>query len=357
MPSQTAHKFIDLVLESTCAEDIGLFFYGGEALLQSEAWYYDVIEYAKEHVRTENQKLHFYMQSNLTILDDGKIDLMKKYHIVTGTSLDGPPYLGDITREKSGIVLANIPKLKAAGCFGGVICTINKHNYDKIPQILEFFKAEEIFWVKFNIMYRIGRGRNLAPLSADELFLAYKQIYDYLENTKGKEISDCNMAERLVKYVYPHGLKEYKEVLMCNHPFCGGGITLALCDVKGDIYPCGCSDMTTQFRLGNVNEVDEETYIKVIRKFHATLNEKYHEECSLCNAIRICNFSCTGFRTIDSLTAESECKATKMLYSYLRKKEDHVISEIVQNMRSGRQQYDWRIKRLEAQISPDRRIP
>jgi radical SAM protein with 4Fe4S-binding SPASM domain len=164
------------------------------------------------------------------------------------------------------------------------------------------------------------------------------------------------MAERLVKYVYPHGLKEYKEVLMCNHPFCGGGITLAICDVKGDIYPCGCSDMTTQFRLGNVNEVDEETYINVIRKFHAQ-NEKYHEKCSLCDAIRICNFSCTGFKAIDSLTAESECKATKMLYSYLRKKEDHVISEIVQNMRSGRQEYDWRIKRLEAQVSPDRKLP
>lgn len=349
MPLETAHKFIDLVLGSTCAEDIGLYFYGGEALLQSEEWYYDVIEYAKEHVRTDNQKLHFYMQSNLTILDDRKIDLMRKYHMVTGTSLDGPPHLSDITREKSGVVLGNIPKLKAIGCFGGVICTINKHNYNKITQILKFFEAEEIFWVKFNIVYRIGRGRNLAPLNADELFLAYKQIYDYLENTKGKKIIDSNMAERLVKYVYPHGLKEYKEVLMCNHPFCGGGITLAICDVKGDIYPCGCSDMTTQFRLGNVDEVDEETYIDAIRKFHA--NDKYHEKCSLCDAIRLCNFGCTGFRTIDSLTAESECKATKMLYSYMRKKEDNVVFEIVQNMRSGRHQYDWQIRRLEANIS------
>jgi uncharacterized protein len=350
MPLQTAHKFIDLVLESTCAEDIGLFFYGGEALLQSEAWFYDVIEYAKEHVRKDNQKLHFYMQSNLTILDDRKIDLMKKYQIVTGTSLDGPPHLSDITRGKSGIVLANIPKLKAAGCFGGAICTINKHNYDKIDQILEFFETEEIFWVAFNVMYRIGRGRNLAPLSADEVFLAYKQIYDYLENTKGKRVVEGNMAERLIKYVYPHGSKEYKEMLMCNHPFCGGGITLAICDAQGDIYPCGCSNMTAQFRLGNVDEINEETYITTIRKFHAK-SEKYHAECSLCDAVRICNFSCTGFKTLDGLTAESECRATTMLYSYLRKKEDLVISEIVQNMRSGRQEYDWRIKRLESQRS------
>lgn len=348
MPLETAQKFIDLVLESTCAKDVGLFFYGGEALLQSEAWFYDVIEYANKHVAKDGQKLHFYMQSNLTLLDDEKLDLMKKYQIVTGTSLDGPPHLSDITRGKSDAVLANIPRLEAAGCFGGVICTINKHNYDKTGQILKFFEAKGIFWVAFNIMYRIGKGRNLASLSADEVFSAYKQIYDYLENTKGKKVIEGNMAERLVKYVFPHGLKEYKEMLMCNHPFCGGGITLAICDAKGDLYPCGCSNMTTQFRLGNVDDIDEETYISAVRKFH-TKDKRYHEECCQCDSVRICNFSCTGFRTIDGLTAESECKATKMLYAYLRKKEERVISEIVQNMRSGRQEYDWQIKRLEKQ--------
>ena len=143
-------------------------------------------------------------------------------------------------------------------------------------------------------------------------------------------------------------------MLMCNHPFCGGGITLAICDAKGDLYPCGCSNMTTQFRLGNVDDVNEETYISAVRKFHAK-DKKYHEECCLCDAVRICNFSCTGFKAIDGLTAESECKATKMLYSYLRKKQGHVISEIVQNMRSGRQEYDWQIKRLEKQTHLDNR--
>jgi len=64
-------------------------------------------------------------------------------------------------------------------------------------------------------MYCIGRGRNLVPLSADKVFLAYKQIYDYLENTRGMKIIEGNMAERLVKYFYPHGLVEYKEMLMC----------------------------------------------------------------------------------------------------------------------------------------------
>jgi uncharacterized protein len=350
MPLKTAYKFIDIVFESTCAKDIGLLFYGGEALLQSAAWFHDVIEHANKQATKNAQKLHFLMQSNLTVLDDEHLNLIKKYQIVTGTSLDGPPFINDVTRGKSELVLNNILKLKEAGCFGGVICTINEYNYHKITSILKFLEAQEIFWVAFNVMYRVGRGRNLMPLSAEKVFLAYKQIYDYLEKTRGTKIIEGNMAERLVKYVYPHGLMEYKEMLMCNHPFCGGGITLVICDTEGDLYPCGCSNMTTRFRLGNVNEISEETYMSVLRKFHAK-DEKYYRECRLCNAIRICNFSCTGFKAMDNLTAESECKATKMLYSYLKCRSDKVISEIVQNMRKGREEYDWRIKRLEGQTS------
>jgi len=71
------------------------------------------------------------MQSNLTILDDEKLDLIRKYQIVTGTSLDGPPFISDIARGKSDLVLNNILNLKEAGCFGGVICTINEYNYDE----------------------------------------------------------------------------------------------------------------------------------------------------------------------------------------------------------------------------------
>ena len=48
MSLRTAHKFIDLILESTCAKDIGLLFCGGESLLQSARWFYNVIEYANE---------------------------------------------------------------------------------------------------------------------------------------------------------------------------------------------------------------------------------------------------------------------------------------------------------------------
>lgn len=350
MPLETAYKYINLIFEKTCAPDIGLMFYGGEALLQSTSWFYNVIRYAKKQTTKYNKKSHFLLQSNLTFLDDERLNLIKKYHIVTGTSLDGLPYINEKTRGKSDLVLKNITKLKEVGCFGGVICTVNEYNYNNVTEILEFFEEQGILWVAFNIVYSIGRGCNLSPLSKDKIFLVLKQIYDYTEKTKGNKVIEGNMAERLIKYVYPHSSTDFKEMLMCNHPYCGGGINIILCDAKGDLYPCGCSNMTTEFRLGNINLLNVKDYMKTTRKFH-TKDKKYHEECCDCNAAQICNFSCTGFQAIDNETAEAECGATKKFFSYLKRREDEVIAEIVQNLRTGREEYDWRTKSLEAKMS------
>jgi len=347
MPLEVAQRYIDLVFEGTCAPGIDLMFYGGEALLQSVAWFYDVIEYANRQAVKYDKRLRFLMQSNATALDTEKLELIDKYDIVTGTSLDGPPHINEKTRGKTNLVMEDILKLKQVGCFGGVICTANGYNYDKIAEVLRFFEEQQIFWVAVNIVYSIGRGCKLVPLSTDKVFSVYKGIYTYLENTKGKKVVEGNMAERLNRYVYPPSLEDFKQKLSCNHPFCGGGITSVLCDADGDIYPCGCANMTTQFLLGNVNSIDDQVFMDGVYRFH-TKSQKYCEECQLCDAARICNFGCTGFKAIDNLTDESECRATKMFYSFLEKRDQQVIQEIVQNLRTGKQEHDWRSKSPEA---------
>jgi len=347
MPIEIAQKYIELVFQRTCAPDIGLMFYGGEALLQRVTWFHNVIEYAKYQATKYNKKLHFYMQSCATVLDSERLDLIEKYNIVIGTSLDGPPEINEKSRGKTKLVMDSIRKLKEVGCFGGVICTANEYNYDKIPEVLQFFEEHEIFWVAVNIVYSIGRGQNLNPLSAKKVFLVYNGIYNYLERTKGKMVVEANMAARLDKYIYPPSLTDFKEKLSCNHPICGGGITLVLCDSTGDLYPCGCANMTDQFRLGNVNLLNDNYFMDQIYAFHAK-SRKHDEKCHSCHAAQICNFGCTGFRAIDKVTDASECHATKMLHSFLAKKDIEAIQEIVHNLRTGKQEHDWRSKHPEA---------
>lgn len=347
MPSAIANKYIDLVFERTCAPDIGLMFYGGEALLQSVSWYHDVIGYARSQAMKYGKKLHFYMQSCVTLLDPERLDLIEEYNIIIGTSLDGPPEINEKSRGKTELVMANILKLKETGCFGGVICTANQYNYDKMAEVLRFFENNEIFWVAVNIVYSIGRGQSLIPLSADKVFAVYGGIYSYLVDTKGKKVVEANMSARLDKYVYPPTSSDFREKLSCNHPICGGGVTLVLCDTDGDLYPCGCANMTDQFRLGNVNSLNPQAFIDQTYVFH-TKSRKHDEKCHSCEAAQICNFGCTGFRAMDRVTDESECRATKMLYSFLKRSDKGVIKETVQNLRTGKQEHDWRSKHPEA---------
>jgi uncharacterized protein len=344
MPLETAHRYIDLVFERTCAPDIGLMFYGGEALLQSVSWFHNIIEYANNQATRRQKKLHFYMQSCATFLDADRLDLIKSYNINIGTSLDGPPEINEKTRGKTELVLDNIVRLKDIGCFGGVICTANQYNYDRIAEVLQFFEEREIFWVAVNIVYSLGRGCNLIPLSADKIFTVYQGVYNYLKQTRGKRVVEANTASRLDKYVYPPSSTDYRERLSCNHPICGGGVTLVLCDADGELYPCGCANMTTQFRLGNVNSLDEQAFMDQIYLFH-TKSRKHDEKCQSCEAAQICNFGCTGFRALDSVTDVSECHATKMFHSLLKRSDQEVIREIVQNLRDGKQEHDWRSKR------------
>ena len=341
MPLETALKYIDLVFKRTCAQVIDLMFYGGEALLHETSWFRDVIEYANKQAIKHDKKVRFLMQSNATTLDVEKLDLIIKHNIVTGTSLDGPADINDKTRGKTQSVMENIPRLKEAGAFGGVICIVNEYNYDKVTDILEFFEEQQLFWVAVNIVYSIGRGWQLVPLTAHQIFAAYEGIYNYLEKTKGKKVVEGNMAERLNRYIYPPSLTDFEQKLMCNYPFCGGGITSILCDSEGDLYPCGCANATTQFLLGNIATLDEQTFMDRIYKFHKK-NKKYDEECRLCDAARICSFGCPGFRALDHLTDEAECRATQLFFSYLKNKDQSIIQEIVLNLLNGKQEHDWR---------------
>jgi len=294
--------------------------------------------------------VRFLMQSNATVLDADRLDLVKRYDIGIGTSLDGPAEINEKTRAETGIVMENILKLKEIGCFGGLICTVSDYNYDKIADILRFFEENHIYWVAFNIVYSIGRGRDLIPMSADKVFSAHKSIYLYMEETRGKKIVEGNMAEKLERYVHPPSLTDYRERLMCNNPFCGGGITAILCDSKGDLYPCGCANMTKQWLLGSIDSLDEQVFLNRIFRFHEK-NGKYYDQCQSCDASSICNFGCPGFRTIDDRTEETECRAARMFYSFLQDRDQRIIEEIVQNLRLGKQEHDWRSRHPEVQTN------
>jgi uncharacterized protein len=100
-----------------------------------------------EKLNKEYKKIIKYRTvTNATLINDYFIDLVKKYHIAVGVSLDGPKELTDKVRvyaDGQGAfddIWAGIEKARAAGItIDGAVCTLGQHNCDQSEQIVEFF--------------------------------------------------------------------------------------------------------------------------------------------------------------------------------------------------------------------------
>lgn len=91
MTPATAEKAIDLILQST-APRITIEFQGGEPLVA-----FPVVKHAIEHALERNKaygkELEFTMVSNLSLLDDEKLDYLVERRVQICTSVDGPEKL------------------------------------------------------------------------------------------------------------------------------------------------------------------------------------------------------------------------------------------------------------------------
>ncbi len=333
MPLETAIRYIDTVFNNTESENIEITFHGGEPLLQNVTWFDSLIEYIIRKAIILKKDLRFVMQSNLTLLNNDFLRLIEQYHIIVGTSLDGPPSINNITRSKGKVVLENIRKLKKIGCFGGVVCVVSPFNFDKMKTILQFFENEDILTIKANLSHAVGEHTDFPKLSHEMIYLAFTEIYEYMRETEGLKTLEANMLQKLSRFIKPPTKEDYRDILICSHPFCGGGITTIFSDTEGNLYPCGTSVVDKNnilLNLNNLNHLSSTEYFNKIKKFHLK-DRKYYEVCQKCEASAICNFGCPAFDAIDKVTSKEECIANIKFYHFLKKESKTTIEKILSN--------------------------
>ncbi len=91
MTPEVAERAVDLALRSTSPR-ITIEFQGGEPLVAFPIVRH-AIEYALERNRAYGKELEFTMVSNLSLLDDEKLDYLVKHKVQLCTSVDGPEKL------------------------------------------------------------------------------------------------------------------------------------------------------------------------------------------------------------------------------------------------------------------------
>lgn len=97
MTNEMAEKTVDLILQST-NPFVTIEFQGGEPLVAFETVKH-LTQYALEKNKTIGKELEFTMVSNLSLMDDEKLEWLIENKVQICTSIDGPPEVHDKQRK------------------------------------------------------------------------------------------------------------------------------------------------------------------------------------------------------------------------------------------------------------------
>lgn len=121
-------------LEAHGKPDLLITFHGGEPMLAGPARLARYLEIIDEELVSRGFQVKFSMQSNLMLFDEEMGDLLLRYNVRVGTSLDGPPEVNDLMRldhqgrstsaaVERALNLMLTPKYRSL--FDGMLCVIN----------------------------------------------------------------------------------------------------------------------------------------------------------------------------------------------------------------------------------------
>lgn len=326
MNIQIVKDIIERIAQKTIASTIKIVFHGGEPLLLDKQWYERIFPDIKHICATFNKNAILSMQTNLTLLKDDMLNLLKKYNVIISTSIDGPEVVHNSYKALFRSTAENISKINRLGLLGGIITVFHFHNYNKVAEIIEILKNLRIKRFLINFAYSMGRGRNLPVLDSEKRFKVYKDLVDYTIKTQGKEIIEQTTFLRMHRFIKPPEKAELLSNLSCYTPFCHAGIRMLMFKPNGDIYPCGFSGglgTNRHFKLGTIYAIEANYFKDKITDFHKK-GEKYYSECQSCEAKIICFFGCPAAEYEDKIFKEEDCVATKRLLNYFLLKKDEL---------------------------------
>ncbi len=318
-------------------------FQGGEPLINFNIIKFMVLE-AKKMNRTEKRDLKFCMVSNLSLLDQEKLDFLMEHKVSICTSFDGPKNVHDANRifeaGAKGTYDKTLEKIKFIHDNNypvDALTTVTRTTLDYPREVVDEFRKIGIdrLMIKFinNLGFARGSWKKLS-YDADEYLTFWREAIDYLVelNKHGEKIYDAfttYFIANLLCTVPP----DYTEL---ESP-CGAATSQIAYDPYGNVFSC---DEGRQYDLFKIGTVDQ-TYRTVMHAektcniIAASVNDNllcdacaYKPFCGICV---VCNYEESN-NLIPKLPASTRCGIHMGIYDYLIKKmhEDPEAKKIFQ---------------------------
>lgn len=270
MSTEVADRCLDIILSSP-SDSITIEFQGGEPLAN-----FDIVKHVIEETkkRNHNKKVMFSLVTNLSLMDEEKLEYLVNNRIQICTSLDGPKELHDHNRRFGNVssyeqTVLWMKRINQALVNEGLdptlyhveaLVTVTRDHLSMYKEIVDEYVEQGCKAIFLRPLNPFGFAKNTARhigYNAQEFLDFYCKAIDYIIdlNKQGVEIIERLSAIFLSKILTPDD-PNYMDI---RSP-CGAGIGQIAYNYDGKVFTCDEGRMVYQmgddaFCLGDVWEI------------------------------------------------------------------------------------------------------
>ena len=261
-------------------DELQVTFHGGEPLLAG----YEFFAYALPQLRKRfGRRVVIGLQSNLWAMTDELAELLARYEVRVGTSVDGPAELCDRQRGEGYYerTVAGRATLRRHGVDAGVICTLGA---DAAGQAAEVFAQSNGPYALHGAVPALGVPPSATCVSPTQMERILLDSYEaYRAQPVRARITSIDVLARAV--VSGAGVD-------CTHTVCLG--SFAAIGPDGSIYPCQRFCGLRKFSFGNVCDGVGASEVQASAAYRrlASLVDAQDEACAGCAHLSYCHGGC-----------------------------------------------------------------
>lgn len=347
MDKETARKTVDFIFQ-TPNDNITIEFQGGEPMLNWDVVKY-ITEYAEEKNKSEKKNMFLTMVTNMTKMDDEKMNYLINHFVSVCTSLDGPRELHDYNRKfvegnNYEQVVYWIKKFNEEYTKRGIddrrsnaLVTLTRKSLDYPKEIIDEYVNLGLKTIHLRFLNHLGVAKNSwsqINYSVEEYMDFWKKAGEYIkelnkEKVEINEMMTSIMINKMNNEVDPNYLE-------LRSP-CGAAIGQMAYNYNGDIFTCDEARMIGDdlFLLGNVDRDNYQDVVscdKACATVSASINDQYVcDDCvykPYCGVCPVCNYSTQG-SVIGKISDTDRCKIFKKQFDWVVK--DKFINNVDNN--------------------------
>jgi uncharacterized protein len=293
MSFSNAEKIVKKIEKLNLSNNLTIEFNGGEVFQRLDIIKF-IIKKALSSKVIRNRNLSFSIQSNGTIMSNDIINLIEKYNIYLGISIDGNKEDHDRHRvfingngsHKS--VMRNIKKIRKNNINFSVIAVVESPN--QIVRSFDFFSKTGIKLVMFNVRRYSERMKNIV---ADLTEIADKHFDVFLESLANFKVGIFSPILVEFQVFIKNMIQPENPPYMCLRKPCGAGTNMLVFDAYADTYVCQDLIREPTFKVCStdsdiVTSIEQSKIIKLLKN----RSSKTNDSCYRCNWQKFCHGGC-----------------------------------------------------------------